>query len=190
MLKTLILMLLLLVVSSNAQNNIDLIDNCKLEITEFNSQIKLGLSNLTKDIPDDYIENYGFYSKSEIENAEIGDAIPVFSAKGNELIFTSTWRIPIIVGGNYRALLTVELSDKNEYKIVDFGAHVLAQEIQKKSQGYPFLGLLRSFKIQSDFVIVKDKEEGLEYIRVKSEEVNLLTFEEVLELIGANQDEN
>ncbi len=190
--KTIILTTFILFIflsNSYSQTNLAIIGKSKLDITELKLQIKAGLSNLTKDIPDQYIDRYGFKSQEEIEHAEIGEAIPVYSIKNNQLEFNSIWRIPIIVDGEFRALLTVESTKDKEYKIADFGARDLAKELQKKTKDYPLVGILRSYKLQSDFVIVSDSNKDLKFIPVKSEEIRLLQFEKVVELEGEFRNE-
>jgi hypothetical protein len=75
------------------------------------------------------------------------------------------WRVPVIVNGEYRALLNVQKKD-NEYKIADFGASVLAEDIQNvmnENKDKDVSGILRITAITSDFLIVRsgDKEEYL-----------------------------
>jgi len=123
------------------------------------------LQSVLEKIPTNDEISFGFNSREEFKLAEIGNPLEFIwysEAKDNS---NKTWRVPIIVNGEYRALLNVQ-SNGNEYKIADFGASVLAEDIQKtmnENTEKNISGVLRLTVITSDFLIVKDgdKEEYL-----------------------------
>ena len=89
----------------------------------------------TDSIPNYLLPNYGFNNRNEIQKAIIENPIKVYTIKNKEIIPTNTWRIPISIDGEYRALFTVIKEDNGEYLLVDFGAIRLAKEIQKRING-------------------------------------------------------
>jgi len=78
----------------------------------------------------------------------------------NYLESTGEWRIPVMVNGENRIMMTV-VKKKNKWKIVELGARVLAGELQEfdrnlqlRSQDAP--RILRVFQVQSDFLFLDD----------------------------------
>ena len=128
-------------------------------------------------IPIGLEEQYGFKSRKEFVTATVGKPFQVFSLSpvfwGDEKLSPqqliqplTEWRIPVIVNGEYRALLTVAKMN-DDWKVVDFGAAGLAKELEAFGGKNMVMGnevhciLLRIFQLQCDFVIIKNYDEEL-----------------------------
>jgi len=135
------------------------------------------LSQTLKKIPVGYEDLYGFRNKSEIENAEIGNPFEFYKLENEELKKTSSFRVPIIVDGEFRALATIEYIG-DTYHIVDFGSTVLANEIQKVCRENPkmsFAGILRLYDIFSDFMVMSKKQDYI-FVPLTSAKIYLKTI--------------
>lgn len=113
-------------------------------------------------IPSNIVKFYGIKDSSEFKSASAGVPIPVYYLDHDSLIFSNTWRVPLIINQEFRALFTVYVENEN-YSIVDFGATLLAKEIQKYSNENPILGIFRVFSIQKDFFIIQNENLELNF---------------------------
>ena len=123
------------------------------------------LQSVLEKIPNNDEVSFGFNNREEFKQAELGSALEFIWYSETTDNSNKLWRIPVIVNGEYRALLNVQKKD-NEYKIADFGASVLAKDIQNvmnENKDKDVSGILRLTAITSDFLIVisVDKEEYL-----------------------------
>lgn len=136
--------------------------------------IKENISNTLNKIPENQEKSFGFNNRTEFESVTIGNAIQLYTISDSIINKHPIWRVPIIVNGEYRALVTVH-KDNNNYKTGDFGATVLANDIQQKIIKNPdkvILGIFRIYAINSDFLIVKNEKENI-YIPLTSAEIYL-----------------
>ena len=133
-------------------------------------------------IPNEILINYGIKDKGEINKATIGNPIAVYTIAKDSLIFTDTWRVPLIIDNEYKSLFTVFKNVDEEYKIVDFGAILLAQEIFKKSKDNDFKGLLRVYEIRKDFFICDNNEGVFEFQPIPNPEKKKYTLTVILNL--------
>ena len=127
------------------------------------------LQSVLEKIPINDEISYGFNSREEFKQAEIGNPLEFIWYSETKDNSNKTWRVPIVVNGEYRALLNVQ-NLGNEFKIADFGASVLAEDIQKtmnESTDKNVSGVLRLTAITSDFLIVKNGEKE-EYLPLTS----------------------
>ncbi len=128
------------------------------EKAKLNAFIKENISSVLNKIPQNKEQQFGFNNREEFDIATIGDALQLIHYGDTLNNENYIWRIPILVNGEYRALLTI-YQDSNGYKIADFGAAVLAKDIQQKINQNPnrtIYGILRIHSISGDFLIVKD----------------------------------
>lgn len=131
---------------------------------------------------------YGFSDRAEFALASVGNPIEVFTVDFTDLqnyknvnlklVSTHEWRVPVIVNGSCRALLTVVESPAG--KIVDLGGKVLATEIDQKArvlgERSRYLKLVRIFQVHSDFLLTMDSgltADQLELIPMNSALINL-----------------
>jgi hypothetical protein len=122
------------------------------ELPMFFSKIEKGTEQL-----------YGFSNRDELLTAGVGNPFNNYRFNGSELEKSTTITVPVIVADEYRALSSLDYI-KDTLHIVDFGATVLAKEIQlvqKENITLSFVGLLRIYRIDSDFVIMSDNHENL-----------------------------
>lgn len=113
-----------------------------------------------KTIPSNICRYYGIKDTTEINIATVGNPIPVYYLDHDTLMFSNTWRVPLLVNQEFRALFTV-FNDKGNYSIVDFGATILAKDIQKYTQENNILGIFRVFPLQKDFFILLNENSEL-----------------------------
>ncbi len=112
------------------------------------------IQTVLEKIPINDEKSFGFDNREEFKLAEIGEPLEfVFYASTNNS--SKVWRAPVVVNGEYRALLNVQKVG-NEYKVTDFGASVLAKDIQESiniNKDWKIDGILRMNSITSDFLI-------------------------------------
>lgn len=106
---------------------------------------------------------YGFESRDEFLNSTVGTPFKFYNIKKNELVDTSPYCVPIMVGNEFRALATLDYIHDN-LQIVDFGSNSLAKEIQMvchENKTLNFIGILRIYEIYSDFLVVSKDQKKL-----------------------------
>jgi len=102
-----------------------------------------GLQMLKKSITRDNYKQFGFDSLDEVSRAELGDGVPLFYVKADQLKDyapgTDTGRLmiptqrrlyPVIVDGVGKLVMTIE-SANNQWKLVDFGQQDIASSLSK-----------------------------------------------------------
>ena len=134
-------------------------------------------------IPDEILNNYGLKEKGEINKIILGNPIAVYSISNDSLIFTNTWRIPLIIDNDYRSLFTVFRNFDGDYKIVDFGAVLLAHEIFTKSKDFDLKGLLRIYQLHKDFFICINNKGEFEFQPIPNPFKNKYNLTEILNFI-------
>ena len=116
-------------------------------------------------IPDTEVSAYGFLSRDELHNVRPGTPLRVHTVDVDRSGETPVvggmramdeWRVPLLVEGEPRALLTV-VRQGAEYKAVDFGAAGLAAALSETPQAArktssDALYLLRVFELRQDFL--------------------------------------
>jgi len=143
-----------------------------------NTQINSFINN----IPDQNLGDYGFKNREELNKIIFGNPIKIFTLKDTAIVFTSTWRVPIVIDNEYRALLTI-IKENGAYKAVDFGARVLAEEIFKKKT-VQTSGLLRVYELKSDFIIEGFSRNQLKFIPIQNTERKSYNLNDIFNLIN------
>jgi hypothetical protein len=122
-------------------------------------------------IPYGYENLYGFNSRGDFLNADVGTPYSVYSLSTeflkndnpdlkDFLYQVDEWRVPVLIGNKMCCLLTV-VKENDQYKCVDLGGAALANElngyekyfnseVQKKS-------ILRLYQINCDFLVFLNK---------------------------------
>jgi hypothetical protein len=122
---------------------------------------RLGLAAYLQKIPSGLEKNYGFESRSEFGRATLGrpyHQVGMDAADGSIEVI-GTWRVPILVNGKSRAMLTVARL-KGVWKVVEIGAAKMATDLGRLERdvirGRPNLqvAIIRVFKLKSDFLAV------------------------------------
>lgn len=142
------------------------------------SAAQKGLVGMLSAIPIGFEQKYGFGSRSEFERAGIGKPYRVWIAAPDGLkrrdladldrvIRRDVYRFPVVVDGEYRALLTVAL-DGDTWKSVEIGAAELAREMAMfESTGRVARGgsrvLLRIPSIKVDFLGAGPDDSGVTF---------------------------
>ncbi|OPZ96856.1 MAG: hypothetical protein BWY70_01645 [Bacteroidetes bacterium ADurb.Bin408] len=130
------------------------------------------LSEWLNQIPSGDEMSYGFYNREEFADAFSGVLYKVYLINAKEDVndlkmFTyNEYRIPVVVKGSYRALLTVSKRD-DEWHIIDFGAVKLAREIGEKINGFEPASMyegvfLRIYGPNCDFIALKNEDDDVE----------------------------
>ncbi len=142
--------------------------NSKEELLRINKFVQENLQEVLLKIPFTQIKEYGFNDTDEYIYAKPAKALYFIIYEGRRDV--KIWRIPIIVNGEYRALLNISENEEG-YEIADFGAKTLAKEIQYTINTYKnfnFEGLFRSYIKGSDFLIAINKNGEKVYIPLAS----------------------
>lgn len=131
--------------------------------------MQVAKDNLSKSlslIPMGQEKGFGFSSRNEFANAEIGKPYRVITlskdlfnepdmvADKDYLVIQDEWRVPVTVNGENRVLLTV-ISKGNELKVVDMGGAELSKELQVNSASLNAKNnfyLMRVYSIDADFI--------------------------------------
>jgi hypothetical protein len=109
--------------------------------------------------------NFGFTSRDEFKSAAAGEIYRMITltseffedeklADKNYIRIQQEWRVPVVVNGENRALLTVFGQDST-LNVVDIGATMLAKEIQMKSAGQSQKDkfIFRIYPLTMDFIV-------------------------------------
>jgi len=147
--------------SSNLIDKEKILAQAQKELPDYLNQIPAGDEML-----------YGFYNREEFEEAYLGQLFQVYliNARTNNTsykLFTyNEYRIPVMVKGKFRALITVSQRD-DEWHIVDFGAIKLAKEmgeiIKEINPASEDDGIfLRIYGPDCDFIAFKKNENEVE----------------------------
>ncbi|MCK9220710.1 MAG: hypothetical protein PHF97_12300 [Bacteroidales bacterium] len=112
---------------------------------------------------------YGFQNRSDFSRASLGVPVQVFTLNDDffthpgtqpSLKSTGEWRIPVVIDHENCALVTV-VKINSDWKIVDLGAHLLAQELAAMQAHFTpaqfnEIKLFRVYPLQSDFLFYAD----------------------------------
>lgn len=136
-----------------------------------NKVIKAAQDNLASalsKIPGGKENLYGFSSRDEFKSCSIGKPYRVITlnntfynddavlvAEKNYIIEQNEWRVPVIVNGENRLLLTVT-GESETFHVVDLGGVQLAKELRQKSEKFNLSEsryILRIYPLASDFLV-------------------------------------
>ncbi len=144
------------------------------------NQIHLFIDN----IPETNIGDYGFNNKEEFKKITFDNPVKIYTLIDSGIVFTATWRVPVVVENEYRALLTI-IKENNEYKAVDYGARLLAKEFfQQKTD--ETIGLLRVYELKSDFIIEKTTNEQLKFIPIQNGKGKSYNLVDIINMVKNN----
>jgi hypothetical protein len=141
-----------------------------------------GLATFLRQIPRQETAKYGFKNVGEMRRTRLGTPIEIFTAQPDALLSysgtgfglllrtTGQWYVPVLVGPEYRALLTVTQTD-DEWEVVGISGAGLAVELQAFGRDLPALlssagaqqkgepKFVRIFQAHSDFMYVSTAQE-------------------------------
>lgn len=106
---------------------------------------------------------YGFESREEFQDATTAAPIKSLTLEGGEMKAIGSFRVPVVLNGEYRALATVE-NTPDGYHVLDYGATVLAKEIQSvcaSNSDKQLEGILRIYDINADFLVMRKAKKSL-----------------------------
>lgn len=127
-------------------------------------------------IPPGMESNYGFADRAEFARAKVGRPMPVYTVppvadegaggadtSAEHPVAVGTWRVPVVVGRDVRALLTIEALN-GKLRVVDLGATSLAKEVDAFDKAHPgkHRGLLRLESFRCDYMMLGDSGAALE----------------------------
>jgi hypothetical protein len=125
-------------------------------------------------IPQEAISNYGFDNRAEFDEVVVETPIQVytpvpglFSTDSQEIADaihpTQSWRVPLSVNGEWRALLTV-VRNGERFETVNLGAAGLARTLEKQHRALPGTAihpyLLRVYEMRRDWLGYRHKNEA------------------------------
>jgi hypothetical protein len=126
-------------------------------------------------IPSGYENLYGFDSREDFLHAEAGNPYDVYSLSTEFLKNDNSelkdflyqedeWRVPVLVDGKMRCLLTV-VKENGQYKCVDLGGAVLANELNGYEKYFNSevqrRSILRLYQINCDFLVLFNKNANI-----------------------------
>jgi hypothetical protein len=127
------------------------------------------LQSYLEKIPTGLEERYGFHNRQEFSRAIPGDPLRIYSIHpdsirgeinpGKEyLVAQEEWKVPVLIDGDARALLTVAKVD-GKLKVVELGATGLARELGVVGKEHPTDQkiILRLYQLQCDFLVLTPK---------------------------------
>ncbi len=125
-----------------------------------------GVQAFLQSIPQGAEMKYGFHGRQELSSVTAGAPVRMYTLQDDSLrvgilpgkdylVALEEWRVPVMVGGEARALLTVTRVD-GHLKIVQMGGAELAQEFAAFDRLHPNKRkiLLRLFGLHCDFMII------------------------------------
>ena len=177
------LLLFCIILNSNAQDNAEILQVAERDIYKTLQNIPEGREKL-----------YGFNNREEFEITEFGQVLRMYIYDNEEITATNTWRIPVMVKNEYRALASISYINQT-LQIVDFGANVLAEDIQNlinQNTDKQFNSFLRVYELQADFLINPDNR--TEFFALTSAQKifknkntsQIYTIEEIINKINTN----
>jgi hypothetical protein len=132
-----------------------------------------GFRSLLEAIPLPEISNFNFADKDEIKSATLGEGFRVFTippelivnynpglAIEDMVMPTPIWFFPVLVSGEARALITVDLLD-GQYQAVSLGGRGVAKEWAAASAKWPASAgyqntFVRIYQATADFILVSN----------------------------------
>ena len=160
---------------SAQHNNQEIMDSVDKSMTEFLGRI-----------PGDLLMTFGINSKNELENAKAGVPVTIYNIQNDTLVSTKTWRVPLVIDNKYRALFTV-VEDTTGYRIVDFGATLLAQKLFEAKKMERIEGLLRVYELQSDFIMCGNSKGEFEFLPVRDLHAQKTTLSKIISVSNDKQ---
>jgi hypothetical protein len=132
------------------------------------------LADFLNKIPPGRETMYGFKNREEFLQASLGTPVRLFTipsdsmrngidAKKSHVIPQNEWRVPIIIDGEFRSLLTVSMVN-NVLKTVELGGELLAKELMDfwKREPKGRKALLRLYHLRCDFLVYDRNGAGIE----------------------------
>ena len=141
------------------------------------------MESFLKTIPANLWQNYGLKNQEELDAVNVGSPLAVYHIRDGELVFGNSWRVPIIVDDNYVALFTVVEETEGSYKIVDFGASVLAAEIDQVAKTIDVIGILRVYELREDFLMAINSSGLEEFVSISRQGKPSFSLEKIIGLI-------
>jgi hypothetical protein len=142
------------------------------------SAARAGLADLLRAVPAGQEQRFGFSSREGFADATLArpyEMVTLGRTPGGErgaghpwrLRALGPWRVPVVSGGRFRALITVGRID-HRLEAVELGAAGLARELEAveqrvgESRGPLRRALLRIFELRSDLALVAAGDDALE----------------------------
>lgn len=159
-----------------------------------------GLGNILQQIPPQEIEKYGFRSLQELGRAQPGTPLEIFTVKPDELLSSSgtdlnvllrptgEWYVPVLIGTEYRALLTVA-QVTGKWEVFGISAAGLARELEAFNRKLPaqMNAVGAQPKGQPKFIRVFQTYSDFMYVPADAEEY-LFPFSSALTALGLGSD--
>lgn len=151
-------------------------------ILTINSDIETSMTLFLEDIPEEQLINYGIKDKSELYLATMGEPVAIYTIEADSIVFTNTWRVPLVIDNEYRALFTIFKTPYEEYKIADFGATLLADVIYQYRKENDLTSMLRVYKLSKDYFISENSQGEFRFQPVPNQEKKQYSLNDIIEL--------
>ncbi|MEO8147013.1 MAG: hypothetical protein ABI723_05210 [Bacteroidia bacterium] len=124
------------------------------------------LQNSLLKIPAGHEKDFGFKNREEFALCTVGSPYRVITftkdfyegemvANKKYIVLQNEWRIPVMVNGQNRILLTINANSDN-YNVVDMGGAALAKELQQRNNAGNHCYILRVYPLACDFLVVAE----------------------------------
>jgi hypothetical protein len=136
---------------------------------------RTALESFLNKIPPGREIDYGFRNRGEFELAIVGTPVRVLTLhpdsmrdgidpKRSYMTPLNEWRVPVIIEGEFRTLLTVSIVN-NALKAVELGGELLAREMMEFWENEPGgrKAMLRLYQLRCDFLVLDRDGSGMEY---------------------------
>jgi hypothetical protein len=139
--------------------------------TELRSAVQAQLASFLEKVPAGREADYGFHARQEFTQIVVGNPYQVYTVEPESLIRGTAdlstyvhpvreYQVPLLVGGEFRALVTVA-PVSGRWKLVEFGGAGLARvlgafdtSIPKTQAGRKVI--LRIYQLQTDYLVLID----------------------------------
>jgi hypothetical protein len=137
-----------------------------LEVSDLLASASRQLGGWLDVIPAGQEEDFGFRSRDEFSTASLGKPYAMFGLRKGALpVFLNSWRIPVLVSGEFRALAHVKWQE-GRFMMVSIGSPNLAAQLEVHSKAVGLAAdtkegvILHSFPYKGDFLVCPPSSEG------------------------------
>jgi hypothetical protein len=127
------------------------------------------LTAFLEKIPVGHESRYGFLHRNEFGRATCGTPLRMYTdsmktnadESSNRPVALNEWRVPVLVDGGLRSLLTVAMTD-GVPEAVELGGAALAREVNEFEKKYHGIrrGLFRLYRLRCDFLMLDRTGKG------------------------------
>lgn len=131
--------------------------------------------------PESNWQDYGIRDRGQ--RMKMGIPLPIYTIEKDSVVFTNTWKVPLIVDEEYQTLCTVVKESEGKFRGVQLGARVLSKEIYEKNTDCNFQGLLRVYETKKDYLICDNVNGENKFRPIPNSNNQFFSYDELLKTI-------